>query len=627
VFLRAELRRRRRRLAGDESGFTLLEVVVALMVLAIAAAGTVTVLATGSHAAAASVFDTQGKDLTQQRIESMRVLPFHVDRQNGPYIDLLDLYYTNLSTTPTTRTRGAITDTSGATPPVQETQTVRWFASGSAPDPTNGPFYQVSVSSIPDYPGFSQVIDSQFLDASGNPLPASVFQSGGTFSNYDSQTEGQDSPPTLLLGVTVITSWTKDGVSKSYSTTTRITDTHGTTTFISSQGVGEYLRVISNGPNGGSTNFDALAVDYLRAEADGSQTTGSSATADLNAFEATDSGQGQDAEGATGDSSSPGSTSVTSPVVPTQATEPLGVPGCGWATVGVTQVSDVTTSTSTSTTNGLPQVPSDVGTNQTTPAAMTSASQPSNGQGSCRSGWNGLFGFDNQSSSYLSSLSLTPGNPLVYLQNPSGGATATSGSAWVNASTAVTTPHWVSSGGAIATATSTGNAACPLTTSGSSTTVACVELFPGLSFVNDGGGLVDVAISSASLTCTANVPSGGGNPTYSATSSVTGAVSYWSYNGGSPKRVVIPLNSTLNGGTDPLAAVLASNPLVSSTKHLGDYIATWSSTQSVLQDTNNGLFQVPGVVNITTVPVRSSDPTSAVGVEVGALACVAADNR
>lgn len=622
MFLRAEIRRRQRRWVADDAGFTLLEVIVALLVLTIAASGTVLVLATGSHAAAASRLDTQGKDLGQLRVESMRDLPFHVDHQNGPFIDLLDLYYTNLSTTATSRTRGAITDTSDQD--VKETQTVRWFSSGSAPNPS-GPFFQVSVSDIPNYSGFSQVIDCQFLSASGTALPSSSFTGSGTYAGYDSQTEGADSPPTNLLGVTVITSWDKDGLHKSYTLSTEITDTRGTTSYITSQGVGEYLHITSNGPNATSTNFDSLTLDYLRAEAGGSQTTGSSATANVGAFEAVDTGQGQDVHGATGAASSPGSTTTSTPANATFAAEPSGVSGCGWATVGQTQVSDVTAATG----SGLPQVPSDVGSTESTPAAQTTANQIRSGPSGCKGG---LMSFDNQSASYLSTL-LLGSTPLVSMQNPGGSGTATTGAAWVNSDSNATTPHWVSSGGSISTAVSSSspNAACPLNVSGSSTAVTCVRVFPGLSFVNDGGGLVDIAISSASLTCTSTVPSGGGTPTYSATTAVTGAVSYWAYNSGSPHRVVIPLSSTLSGGTDPLAAVLASNPVVnqngSTVLHLSDYISTWSSTQTVLQDSNSGLFQVPGVVNIGTTAVRSGDPTSSVGVEVGDLSCAAADDR
>src|SRR3982751_3622674 len=55
--------------------------------------------------------ETQAKNLTQERLEQMRDLRFHVDRQNGPFLDVLDVYYTNAPVTPaaTTVTAGGAT--------------------------------------------------------------------------------------------------------------------------------------------------------------------------------------------------------------------------------------------------------------------------------------------------------------------------------------------------------------------------------------------------------------------------------------------------------------------------------------------------------------------------------------
>src|SRR5947209_7295025 len=100
---------------------------VAIVLLGIAAAAIVPLLVTASAAAGQTRVSTQAKNLAQQRLEAMRDLQFHVDRQNGPYVDLLYIYYTNLSTTATSRTRGAIT-ASGQT----ETQSVQWVSGGAS---------------------------------------------------------------------------------------------------------------------------------------------------------------------------------------------------------------------------------------------------------------------------------------------------------------------------------------------------------------------------------------------------------------------------------------------------------------------------------------------------------------
>src|SRR4051794_13593341 len=146
----------------SDGGFTVIELLVALTVLALASAAMVPMMIVGSAAAAAARLHTQAKALAQQRIEQLHDLQFHVDRQNGPFVDLLDIYYTDLGTTAVSRTRGA------------ETMLGQWVGSGAgtAGEPST-PFYRVKVASVPGYPKFSQTIDTQFLNTNGAVLPAS----------------------------------------------------------------------------------------------------------------------------------------------------------------------------------------------------------------------------------------------------------------------------------------------------------------------------------------------------------------------------------------------------------------------------------------------------------------------
>src|SRR4051812_49169889 len=247
-------------------------------------------------ASATSRFNTQAKNLAQQRFESMRDLQFHVDRQNGPFVDLLDVYYTNLSTLATTRTRAG------------ETEVGKWVNTVTPSPAPAKPFYQVTIAALPGNPGFSQTIYTQFLSATGNVLPAT------TFANYDSQTEGKDQPPALMVGVTLVTTWADHGVSHSYTAYTRISDSRGVVSSVASQGSAEFLRVSSTGLTG-----NALTVDLAKADASGGQSTGSAAAAEVRAFEAVDA-VGADFLGATGVATSPnGSTSQNSPVGVLQA--------------------------------------------------------------------------------------------------------------------------------------------------------------------------------------------------------------------------------------------------------------------------------------------------------------------
>ncbi|MFN2538487.1 MAG: hypothetical protein ABR549_10105, partial [Mycobacteriales bacterium] len=318
----------------------MIELMVALTILALVAAGVVPLLISGAKAASAARLHTQAKNQAQQRIETLRDMQFHVDRQNGPFVDLLDVYYTNLSTTPLSTTRGG------------ETLTGRYVASGGvSPQPTSGPFYKVTISQLAADAKFSQEIDTQFLNTSGAAVPASQF------STYNSQVSGSDNPPTQLVGVTVTTTWTAAGSAHRFTTYTRISDTRGLTRLVTTQGKAEFARVTSTGPSG-----NPMTVDLALAEADGSQTTGSTASADLRALFATD-GLGNSLSGATGVATSPGAGgSVTSPVNSVSS----GAIGCGWLSAGPTSVTNVTAGT----TNGLPQVPSNVGSNATAPASQ-----------------------------------------------------------------------------------------------------------------------------------------------------------------------------------------------------------------------------------------------------------------
>lgn len=564
------------RLAGrrEAAGFTLVEVMVAMVVLALGAAAVVPVLVLGSRTANLAKLHTQAKNLAQERLERMRDLQFHVERQNGPFVDLIDQYYTNLVTTATTRSIGG------------ESTTGQWVSSGTVkPGEPALPFYRVTFPSITGYPQFSQVVDSQFLVLNGTAAPASLFPS------YDSQVEAYDGPPTLLLGVTVLTTWTVNGKQRTYSSYTRIADSRGTATLLTSRGSAELLRVTSATPGGA-----ALAVDVASAVADGSLSTGSAASGSTRAGLAQDS-INPDTLAANGLSLAPsGVTSGTA----SRGQVVAGSGTCGWASFGRSDVQGLPASLST----GVPQVPSDVGT-----GGLISAGLNANGGNSCQ-----LFSFNNQSTTTDPLLQLNASAPLVRIPDPTGNSRVAFGSSWVNASTIAAIPHTVTSGGAASSA-------------------APVQIFPGLPFVTDGRGLVNVTLNSSSLSCAATVSAGTQVQSSAASYSIT--VDYWKSSdatgGGSRVSTTYTWNSA-SPSADPLASVPPSSINVyqngTTVLKLSDYIGSWGLLRAVGEGATNGVHSLNGIFTAATTPVRgAADPASSVGIQLGLLSCVADDAR
>lgn len=575
----------RRAFGSGDGGFTLIEIMVALVVLALGAAAVVPVLIIGSQAANFAKFNTQAKNLAQQRMERMRDLQFHVERQNGPFVDLLDQYYTNLVTTASTRTLGG------------ETAGGQWVSTGSASsgEPA-APFYRNTIPALAGFPLFSQVIDTQFLAVDGSVAPATQFPS------YDSQAEAYDGPPTLLLGVTVLTKWTLGNKPRVYKTYTRIADSRGTTSLLLSRGSGEFMRVSSSSPSGA-----ALTADVTSAVADGSLSTASAASGFTRAGLAQD-GVNANTTAASGLSLAPiGTQTGTYSSGPVQA----GTDTCGWARFTNSEVRSDTPGMA-GIVGGVPKVPADV---DSAGGKISAALDATGGGGAC-----GMFSFSNQSTTYDPGLLLATATPLVRIPDVSGNAQTVVGSSWVTASALATSPHTVSSGAATSTTSS-----------------APVQLFPGASFVTDGRGIADIAVTASSLRCTTSVGTSGVQ-TQTAVGTYTVTVDYWQANnssgGGARITNIYTWPTAQEPSADPLAAAtLAPTAIVvyqngPVTLHLSDYLPSWSLLRSVSEGATNGNHALDGIFSATTAPVRgAADLTSSIAVRVGMLLCAADDAR
>jgi len=194
--------------AGGDAGFTLIEVIVSLTVFAVVASAAAGMIITGLRTSLVTRLDTGAKNLSQERLEIMRNLPFHIDRDPAATApdssDLLDIYYRNTTAAANTTSNGYVA-ACGA-------QTATCTGRG-AWDPASGSFYRVVFNPVPGYPKYKQYVTTQFLNDQRVPLAP------GT---YDSQTSGIDAGPSQFVGVTVTTYWSVGTLTKSFQLQTLI---------------------------------------------------------------------------------------------------------------------------------------------------------------------------------------------------------------------------------------------------------------------------------------------------------------------------------------------------------------------------------------------------------------------
>lgn len=575
-----------------DGGFTLVEVMVALGLLSILMVATLPALVTSLRATQLTKTHTQAKNVSQERLDALRNLRYHVDRQNGPFLDLLDMYYTNA------KSSGAETTVSSG----GVTLIGKYVASGSGTggEPT-GPYYRVRIDSLPGMPGASQVVTAQFLTPSGSVVPASRFQDA-----YDSQMVGADQPPSLMLGVTVITKWTVGAQAKSYRTYTRITDGRAQLPVIQSQSRAIAVDVTSTAADGTTLNLQGGI-----ASLDGAQSSGSSVTGYVTGALANQTGQPA-VSGKVDQFAwpSPGASTSGSP-------SPRDGGSCAWYGFGLTGTTNVTSDISA----GLPKAPANVA--DASPPNVVSGHIAHNGGGACGqlSYSNTVGGGVQRSTDASDAIGQEMGStPFVRIPDTSGSGASIAGRGYV---------------------TSTPDSATPVQTKSGAQAVmgSQLVLFPNNAEARaNGHGLVEVRLTSAQVDC---VSGAGGSPgTVSGRYSVTLGwwgrhvsesdarwhSASWTYDSASGTA---PVRSTGSDMWDPQNTLLASGVTLAD---LVPGISLGADGPAVIDEgAATGLRGFPtGVLTLTTASTlgnESGDGFSAINVRLGQLTCVADDLR
>ena len=554
-------RLREHRAAGE--GFSLIEVLVALTIFALVGLATLPLLLTSTKATVKAKLETQAKNVAQLRVEKMRNLAYHVARQNGPYIDLLDLYFTQAQ------------DASVTTFPDGSTGQFLASAPGTGGAPS-GPAYRVTFPSVTGSPGFSQVVYSQFLRTT-HQLATVPTGAGG----YSSALDGFDTPPSQLLGVTVLTSWVRGNVTGTLRTYTEIADGKGSGALATSQARALALKVFSTSSDG--TTLIGLAGEV---KADGSVTDGSQASVQGTAASLEQLGQ-PEVVGAVGGSVAPPNPASTAGynVPNTAAMTTGGSLGCGWGSFGRTTVENL----SATTANGVPVAPASSGADMTAAGATYTASGILTNSSPCGGD---AFAWRNQvnSPSYPAVYGIRLDQPLVWVEDSGGGGGLASGAvvgeAGVTGTSLLAIPKSISAAARARTRT--------------------VRLFPTSEYEN---GLVRVELLSSSLVCKS-----GAAPR--ATFSIRIAI------GNSPSTTYSWDSAT--SATPPVLPDPATRFVTVGgvSRPLSDYLS-WKLTTGISEG-NSGVSTINQVFSLSAESAAVQVPFD---LQLGALSCVAEDLR
>ncbi len=581
------------RLSGRrDDGFTLVEVLIAFGLLAVVMASTVPVLVAMLRSTVITKANTQAKNLGQQRLEQMRDLRFHVDRQNGPFLDLLDIYYTNVSGATTTVATGG------------GTLTGSYVTSGSVSDGEPAlPFYRVTTGPISGATAFSQVIDTQFLTPSGT----TVTPTGG----YNSQAVGSDLSPSLMVGVTVITNWVYGGRNKAFRTYTRITDGRPQLPVIQSQARAVAVDITSTGADAATLELQAGIVRL-----DGAQSSGSSVSGYVTGALASRSGV-DPAGGLTTQFNLP-TTSVTT----TGSTSPQSAGGtCSWYGFGKTAVTNADGDVSA----GLPNAPANV-TAATPPNTAVGSIEAAGGGGCGGLSYDNLAGGGSAHPAVASDLIGYEMGAAPYVKAPdiTGSGTSISGSGYVTSNPLTSVPQQTRAG-----------AAATMDTSSS------VIIFPN-NPESGNRGLVSARLSAASVDCVSGTGAADGTVvgkylmqlgwwgryvplTGTAETAARWHTATWTYNS-NPTPASNPVLQTTGDVWDPLHTVLGNGTLLS------QLVPTSSSVPAAVgTGATSGLRGfASGIFTLTSVPTllnESAAGFSGINVQLGQLTCVADDQR
>lgn len=552
-------------------GFTLIEVVVAIGLVGLLVAAVLPAVVLGIRSNAIATTNTQARGLAQAEMERMRNLPFHIARNAGEFVDVLDYYFPNTSAAPsitcrdgdrwripTATWKGYVTSTAS-------TARCAW-------EPETGPFYR----QVRQEGRFTVVTATQFLT---NATPPTVVTPAAGYRNTGSNLmAGQDSPPALQVAARVTVFANDLGTRQPVTSATQIGRRDLSVTRVASSVDVTALEI-------GTTTEDGLPLTLAVGSVDlaAEVTTTSEARATLAAA-LTGLGTGQQAGGAQLSAEAPSDGSAAGTSSPGGSLDPLQ--GCELACWGNTSQSGATLSTA----DGLPNVGS-----PSAPATTTLGNGTENGLGIGQG----------KDVTYLPNLRLV--DQLVRLEKGPGVKAGVSTSCTPDETGSTVRAR---AGGWLST-TDPGPTNNGVVQACGAARADTLSLFP-TEFAS--GGVLQVRLENSRAFCTVSGPT----HTPTATASYRAVVEHWNGSGYSPVAVI--RSGAALAGDPPVPTSLAGLDLTSYSLGAGngtlaDYVASWSSVgpADLVQSAtgNRARVSIPGIVRINSVPLRPAMPLPA----------------
>lgn len=577
---------------------------MALLLLGIVAAASAPLVASGLKATQVGRYQTQAKNLLQQRIDVLRNLQFRVPyttTANEAFVDLLDTYFRNVSGASNSHCTSSAYYGAATSLPANAAQNLPARSYPAGTYVCSNPTVPVRPAGPDLPPQFNEDVQARFIDAAGTTvLPPNGSTPG--VPAFDTQTSLADVPPTGIVELVATVRWRAGGVTKQYSSTTDRSEYKAALPLAVSRLRTNALTVettVDDLPTPTLQRFAAAVVSADTSLAVGAtaRAVAQGAVASYSSGELT-SGQATGALDAPDDQ--PSFTALT-------GASSSGVPCGSTACFGTTRVSGLTGSASA----GLPQVASSsapitsVLSRGTTPLVVSNVAT---GAVQAR-----LTNLSVQSAASPP----TAGAPTPLVRQSAGSGSGFAASC-DSAGTAATGVEFATSTGFVQSTAGASHAVTVCTTS----TTQSVEILPTASAPQ---GMVNVTLDYAGLRCTS-----GTTPAATAFYQVT--IRY--YNGSGYSAPIVLKNGS---GTSLPPTLLVRGPggvqvgtsSSGTALYLGDYIQSMTGPALSTNTTAPTSQQDLKVLTLSTVPTRDADATGAsrLNVVVGDLGCFAQDNR